>query len=265
MPNKTLFDISCENLDLYFAHEIEKISPTAKSELPKDVAFKLFRGGGKFNTKSTSKLGFIAKLYILWKCLNKRWWIVIEDEVNGMTPGQFMEARKALKNRDYSPEQAAVLKSTGTLVLASPELGQTMTYLNRLSVSGSYNYLIKCKNAPKNKITEDDKERVYVVRFLANYDSKKKSIVSETGLTIPEFYVLMALFDGKDVPSSWIYKEKFKRAYQSTPSKIKLAFRTLQARGYITKTGVIRGATLQITGSGKDILSSILDKYILNC
>jgi hypothetical protein len=264
MPNKTLFDIDCEALDLFFSHEIEKISPTAKSELPKDVSFKLFRGGGKFNTKSTSKLGFIAKLYILWKALTKRWWILIEDEENGITPGQFMDLRKAYKKRDYSPEQAAVLKSTGTIVLASTELAHTMTYLNRLSASGAYNYIMKGKNAPKSKTTEDDKERVQIAKFLAHYEGQKKNIVSSAGLAIPELYVLLTLFEGKDVPTSLISKEKFRRAYQSSPNKIKMAFSTLQTRGLAAKTGVIRGATLQITSSGKELLNTVFEKYILN-
>lgn len=262
---KTLFDIDCEALDIFFAHEIEKISPTAKSELPRDVAFKLFRGGGKLNTKSTSRLGFIAKLYVLWKALNKRWWIVIEDEERGMTPGQFMELRKAYRKRDYSIDQAKSLILSGSLVLANKELGDTLTYLNGLSSSGAYNYLLKGKNAPKNKTSGESKEREYVAKFLANYDAQKKGIVSHTGLTIPEFYVLLILFDGKEVPSSYIYKDKFRRAYQSAPSKIKLAFRTLQNKGYIVKYGVIRGAKLQITSSGKEILNGIFDKYILNC
>ena len=265
MPNKTIFDIDCEPLDLHFVHEMEKISITAKSELPKDVAFKMFRGGGKFRTQSTSRLGFLAKLYILWKALNKRWWIMIEDEDNGMTTGQFLELRKAYKKKDYSPEQANILKSTGTLVLASKELGDNMTYLNRLSASGAYNYVMKGKNAPKSKTTEDDKERSYIAKFLAGYEGQKKNIVSNTGLLIPEFYVLLLLFDGKDVPTSFIYREKFRRAYQSSPNKIKMAFSTLQARGLVTKNGVIRGATLQITSSGKELLNSVLEKYILNC
>jgi hypothetical protein len=264
MSNKTIFDLDCEALDLFFAHEIEKISPTAKSELPKDVAFKLFRGGGKFRTQSTSRLGFLAKLYILWKALNKRWWIVIEDEVNGITPGQFMELRKAYKRRDYSPERATVLKSIGSLVLASPELAHTMTYLNRLSGSGAYNYIMKGRNAPKSKTTEDDKERIQIAKFLANYDGQKKNIVGSTRLTMPEFYVLMTLFDGKEILGSLIYHEKFKRAYQSSPSKIKLAFGTLQSKGLITKTGVTRGSMMQITSSGKELLNSIFEKYILN-
>ena len=262
---KTLFDIDCEPLDLYFCHEIENITPTAKSDLPKDVAFKMFRGGGKFRTKSTSRLGFLAKLYILWKALNKRWWIFIEDEENGMTTGQFLELRKAYKKKDYSVDQANVLKSSGSLVLASKELGDNMTYLNRLSASGAYNYVMKGKNAPKSKVSEDTRQRAEVVKFLANFCSQQKKMVIGAGLTVPEFYVLMTLFDGKDLPGSFIYREKFSRAYQSSPSKIKLAFMTLQARGLIVRNGATRSATLQITSSGKELLNGMFEKYILNC
>lgn len=262
---KTLFDIDCEPLDLYFAHEMEKISPTAKAELPRDVAFKMFRGGGKFRTNSTSRLGFLAKLYILWKALNKRWWIFIEDEENGMTTGQFLELQKAYKKKDYSPDQANVLKSSGTMVLASKELGDTLTYLNRLSASGSYNYIMKGKNSIKNKTEEDARHRSQIAKFLANFCAVQKRMVTGTGLTVPEFYVLLTLFDGKDLPGSFIYKEKFSRAYQSSQSKVKLAFGTLQARGLIVRNGVTRSATLQITSSGKELLNGMFEKYVLNC
>jgi hypothetical protein len=262
---KTRFEISCENFDLFFDHEMGKISPSAKAELPKDVGFKLFRGGGKLNTKSTSKLPLVAKLYILWKCLNKRFWIMVEDDDEGMSTGQFMELRKAYKKKDYSIDQVNVLKSYGEFVLSSGELADSMTYLNRLSGSGAYNYALKGKNSVKNRVTEDFKERAYLARFLTNYDSQKKNIISSTGLTVPEFYVLLSLYEGKEVPTSHLSKEKFKRAYQSTPSKIKLAFGTLQSKGLVVKNGVIKGATLQITSSGKELLNSMFEKYILNC
>ena len=265
MPNKTLFDIDCEPLDLYFVHEMENISMSAKYDLPKDVAFKMFRGGGKFRTNSTSRLSFLAKLYILWKALNKRWWIVIEDEGNGLSTGQFLELRKAHKKKDYSPDQANVLKSSGSLVLSSKELGDTLTYLNKLSASGAYNYVMKAKNAPKSKPGEDSQQRTELAKFLANFCSQQKKMVIGAGLTVPEFYVLLTLFDGKDTPGSFIYKEKFSRAYQSSQSKIKLAFGTLQARGLISRTGQTRSATMQITSSGKELLNGMFEKYVINC
>lgn len=265
MPLKTLFDIDCEALDLFFVNEIEKISITAKSDLPRDVAFKMFRGGGKFKTNSTSKLGFLAKLYILWKAINKRWFVVIEDEDRGMTPGQFMELRKAYKKKDYTVEQARTLVTSGTFVLANKELADCCSYLNRLSTSGAYNYLMKAKNMPANKVDEENNKVAYITKFLVFWEGNKKTIVSKTGLGVPEIYVLLALYSGKETQGATLYHDVFKRAYQSSPNKIKAAFRTLQAKGYILKHGGTSAATMQITASGRDILRSILDKYAINC
>lgn len=262
---KTLFDIDCEALDIFFDHEMGKISSTAKAELPRDVAFKLFRGGGKLNTKSTSKLGFIAKLYVLWKALNKRWWIVIEDEERGMTPGQFMELRKAYRKRDYGLDQARALMASGSLVLANKELGNACSYLNQLSVSPAYNYLVKAKNTPTNKVDKSEQELAYIAKFITFYEGQKKNLVANMGLVMPEFYVLLCLYDGNEVSGNQIYQSRFKRAYQSSPGKIRLAFSTLQSRGFIIKHGRTRGATLQITASGKETIRQCLIKYAVNC
>jgi len=265
MPYLTRFDLSCESLDLYFVDQFPHLTPEAKDALPKDVIFKLFRKGGAFNSNSTSKLGFLAKLYILWRALNKRFWIVIEDEDRGMTPGQFMELRKAAKERDYSQDQAKTIILSGTLVIGNKELGDSLQYLNDLSAAPSYNYLIKAKNSPKNKVAKATEEREYIIKFLTYWESNKKTIVSQTGLNIPEIYVLMTLFSGKEVPSSSIYQQTFKRAYQSSPTKIKTAFGTLQQRGYVQKYGVSKKAILKITSLGKDVLIGIINKYAVNC
>lgn len=261
---KTRFDIDCESLDLFFVHEIEKISPIAKAELPKDIAFKLFRGGGKFNTNSTSKLGFIAKLYILWKCLNKRWWIVIEDEEKGMTPGQFMDLRKAYRKRDYSIEQGVVLKSSGEFVLANKELSECFSYLNRLSTGPAYNYLMGGKNKVHNHTEDWAKKMRYIATVFAHYESQKKSWVSGMGVSIPEWLILIYLYPRGPVNGGPIYKEFYKRAYQSSPTKLVRSFSVLQRKGYIEKTGSTKQAQFNITASGIDVVNSILTKYALN-
>lgn len=265
MPQKTLFDLSSESLDLYFADQIPHLTPEAKDGLPRDIVFKLFRRGGDFNSKSTSKLNFLAKLYVLWRALNKRWWIVIEDENRGLTPGQFMELRKVAKERDYSMDQAQTIVLSGTLVLGTPELCQTLSYLNRLSTAPSYNYLVKSKNPAKNHVAESEKQAQYIVRFLIHWEGSKKNMVAQTGLNIPEVLVLLALYHGKEVQGATLYHGLYKRAYQSSPTKIKAAFRSLQNRGYINKFGATSDAMLQITALGKDVLRGILDKYAINC
>lgn len=264
MAGKSRFDISSQNFDLYFADQIPKLTPEAKDGLPKDIIFKLFRKGGAFNSNSTSKLNFIAKLYILLKCLKKRWYIVVEDEERGMRLQDFNDLPRLMKEREYSIADAEDLKMSGGFVLAGKELCNAFAYLNYLSVSSAYNYLIKGKNGSKNKADQVDQEMCYISRFLINWESQKKNIVSQTGLNIPEILVLILLYPGLEVPSSSIYKTILKRAYQSSQTKIKIAYSTLQQRGYINKIGVIKGAKMQITPLGKDLLRGIINKYAIN-
>ena len=265
MPNKTIFDLQCEALDLFFGHEIEKISPTAKAELPKDVSFKMFRGGGKFNSKSTSKLGFISKLYILWKCLNKRWWLVIEDEENGITPGQFMELRKAYRKQEYTQDRTNVLISSGSLVLANKELGECLTYLNRLGSGSAYRYLMGGKNKVSNPVTEWTRQMEYIVKFISYYESQKKGWVAATDVSIPEWLVLIYLYHRGETDASPMYKQFYKRAYQSSPYKIQKCLSVLQHKGLVVKRGVSSDAKMSITPLGKDTVNTILTKYALDC
>lgn len=262
--SKTRIDLASENFDRYFADNIPKLTPEAKDGLPKDILFKLFRKGGEFNSNSTSKLNFIAKLYILVKCLKKRWYIIVEDEDYGMRLQDFNDLPRLIKERNFDIADGEDLKTSGGFILGANDLMNGFAYLNRLSSSPAYNYILSSKNAPKNKAIESDKKDQYLIRFLINYEGVKKVIVSQTGLNMPELYVLMALYHGNEAVGATFYNDLFKRAYQSSPAKIKLAFGSLQQRGYIHKYGVTRGARLQITALGKDTIRGILDKYLVN-
>ncbi len=261
---KTRFDIECENFDLYFASVVPTLTPAQKEKLPRDITFKLFRKGGSFNTTSSSKLGFIARLVILWKCLRKRIWIVVEDEENGLTIEQFLELREAQKKKDYSQERASGWIANATFITASKELGDTFAYLNLLSTGPAYNYLMKGKNNIQNKTSEWNKQMKFICNFLAHYESIKKVIVSEAKLSMPEFFVLLYYYNGKESAGSFLYKDFYKRAYQSSPTKIKTSFGTLQHIGYLEKTGQTKGASFRITALGSDTVNWILSKYVLN-
>lgn len=260
--SKTKFDIDCENFDLYFASQLPSISQPAKEGLPKDVRYKIFHGGDG-NPKNTSKLGFFSKLYILWRCLRKRWWLIIEDEETGLSIEQFFELKAAIKKRDMGVPRAEGLTSVGTFVTGSKELCETMNYLNQLSASGAYNYLLRGKNKLPNKTAEFRRQMNYIIRFLAGYEAAKKQFVEDFELRMPEFLVLFYTYNGKEVLGSIMYNEFYKRAYQSSPTKIKLAFSTLQQKGYLKKTGDGRGAKLSITPLGVEIVNRLLDKYIV--
>jgi hypothetical protein len=264
MAEKTLLDIQSENFDSFFIKNAKETSYTDRESLPRYITSRLFKAGGKLNEKFAVNLGFLGKIFVLWKALRKRVYIVVEDEHNGMTPGQFIEMQKALKRGDYSSYQASGL-TQGIFVLAGKELSDSFSYLNNLSNSGAYNYLTKSKNQPKNPTTEYRDRMSYIVRFIVYYESNKKKWVSETGINMPEFLVLIALYHGQAMPGAEIYKGVFKRAYQSSPNRIKAAFGTLQFKGFITKSGLTNGAKMQITGLGTDAVNRILNKYAINC
>lgn len=264
MAEKTLFDMSSENFDAYFIKQSKETTYANREILPRDLSSRLFKEAGQLNEKHAVNIGFLAKIYVLWKALRKRIYIVVEDHQNGMTPGQFIEMQKAMKSRDYSVESVAGI-THGVFVLADKELSDSFSYLNRLDNSGAYNYLTKTKNQPSNHTTEYRDRMNYITRFLLHYESQKKKWVSETQITIPEFLVLLFTYQGKEVPGSIMYRDVLKRAYQSSPKKIKLAFSVLQSKGMLKKSGMTSGAMMQITPLGVDMVNRILSKYALNC
>lgn len=251
----TRFNIEAENFDLYFEKLIPTISHAAKEGLPRDVLYKMRVG----------KLSFLGRLFILWKCLKKRWWIVVEEENGGLSIDQFTELREAIKRREFGIPKAQGLVSSGTFVTASKELADSFEYLNRLSNSPAYNFLQRVKNKTPNNTVQWNEQMKYIVRFLAFYESNKKTWVESTGIMIPEFLVLIYCYRGDEVKGSDMYGSFYKRAYQSSPRKIKVAFMTLQSRGLLKKSGNTSTAKWQITPSGKELINSILTKYALNC
>ena len=263
MAEKTLLDISSENFDSFLINNAKNAHANAKEELPIDFSFKLYKAGGKLNQKFAAKLNVLQKLYVLWKALGKRVYIVIEDENQGITPGGFMEVLKANKKRDYGSERVKEFVGDANFVLADKQLSDAISYLNNLCHSPAYRYLSRVKNQPVNQTTQYREQMSYVAKFLAFYESNKKKWVLETGVTIPEFFVLLYTYHGREVLGSEMYRSFYKRSYQSSPAKIKTAFGSLQHKGYLRKTGIGRGALLSITALGVDLMNGILTKYAI--
>lgn len=263
MPLK--FDISCENFDNYFAIQSSGLGETQKELLPKEIVFKLFKKGGKPNTKSTSKLSFLAKIFVLIKAFRKRVIILIEDDVNGMDEEQYFKYKKLLKKNELSITNSQELVSDLTFVLANKEVMDTYSAMNLLSVSPAYNYLTKGKNTTENKIQKWSKEAAYVNRFLSFYESNRKRISTQTGLTFADWLILIHIFDGKEYEGAPIYKEWYRYSCNSSQNKMKVALSTLQQRGYTTKTGGTSNAKYKITEFGRSKVMKVIEKYALNC
>lgn len=263
MPLK--WDLQNENFEYFFLEQSMLMSERQKDLLPPTLLYKIFTKGNRVNSKSTSKLSFIEKIFILVRSLNKRWVLMIEDDEKGMTAEDFFKYKELTKRRNYTSENAEDFNSEGGFVLADNELFETFHRLNCLSVSPAYNYLIKAKTKTKAKSDEYKKTMKFLAKWINNYESKRKKIVTEGGITMAEWITLTYLFDGEEKNGSILYKEKFKYSYNTSATKIKLSFGTLQSKGFITKYGYGQGTKLQITSLGKDKLMSIMEKNVVNC
>lgn len=263
MPLK--FDLQNDNFEYFFLEQVTQMSEHQKERLPKELLYKVFVKGFRVNTKSTSKLSFIAKLFILIRSLNKRWILMIEDDEKGMSEEEFFKWKELTKRRNYTSDSATDLISEGEFVLGNSELFDGFHKLNSLSTSPAYTYIQKTKNNVSLKVPEYNRNMKQIIWFLNNYESIRKKMVVESGITMAEWLTLTFLYDGKEKTGAILYTEKFKYSYNTSSTKIKLSFGTLQNKGFITKYGNGQGCKLQITALGKDKVNSITDKFIVNC
>ena len=240
------------------------MGPLEKSQLPKELMFKMFRRGAVYDAKSSNKLGIAGKMYVLVKSLNKRWIFLVEDDKEGMTEGEFLAWKASLKKGGNTVEEGGKLISRGEFALGSKELMDTYGRLNNLSVSSAYTFLVRNKNQNKSKTAEYKSQMEYLCRFLSFYEAQKKKWVMSIGVSMPEFLVLIFIYHGREVVSSQIHKEVYKYAYNSSTTQIKLAFGSLQRKGLIEKIGRSKGVKIRITGLGSSMVNDIVSKYAVN-
>jgi len=261
---RSTFNIETDNFELYFEKQLATITEAGREAIPKELG-KMFRVDGTLQHGFIRKMDYQAKLWVLWRCLGKRVWIVAENEETGIGLEDFTKLREAIKRRDFGAKKAEGLTTRAEFFTGNKELGDMFDYLRQLSASPAYNYLNKYKNFKPTKTGEHVREMNYIVRFLRNYESQKKKWGQAKGLSIPEWYVLIYLYDKEFSLGSTIYKDTFKKAHLSSPRRIKGSYGTLQSRGLILKQGTGKGTRLQITPMGREIVNSILANYALNC
>ena len=263
MPLK--FDLDNENFNYYFLEQAAKMGESQKELLPKELLYKVFVKGYRVNTKSSSKLNFFEKLFVLIRGLNKRFTIIIEDDLKGMNVEEYFKYHELTKRRNYTSEVSGKFISEGNFVLANSELFETFHRLNCLSVSKSYNYIQKIKT--KNYVKPDPYKIAmkFLTGFINNYEAKKKKMIMESGITMAEWITLTYLYDGEEKNGSLLYLDIFKYSYNTSSKKIRVSFKVLQDKGFIVKYGNGKGTKLQITSLGKDKVSRIIEKYVVNC
>lgn len=259
------YDINHENLAYYFGRRVSEIGQHSKELLPKDILYKIFDKKGKYRPEAGRKLNFLSKLFVLTRAVKSKWYLVIEDEENGIGVEQFLEKINRQKNLSITIDNAEELGDSGAFVLGNAELIQAFAQLNNLSLSPAYNYISKFKQTPLKEKIDWGEQAKYVLSFLTNFETVKKRIVKEREIQLPELYILLYLYDGISKPASSVYKVKYANAYNASKSQFQKAFGSLQAKGLVEKKGPNKIAQLKITALGISLVDEILCKYLINC
>lgn len=261
---KIKYDISSQNFDNYFSVQIAGISEHEKEELPKEINYKIYKRGQRKDARDIVKLSFLSKVFILVKALRKRLVILVEDE-NGMNEEEYFKYKKMLPKRQITVESTKEYIVNADFALVNKEIMDTYSFMNQICSSKHYSYLTKNKNVGVNKTGQWVKEMNYINRFLSYYESNRKRLTINTGVNFSEWMILIYLYSGEYMPTITIHREWYKYSFNSSATKLKLAFSSLQSKGYIDKIGGTVGAKLRITTIGKNKVNEIMQKYVLNC
>jgi DNA-binding MarR family transcriptional regulator len=264
MPDKTRWGLENENFNFYF-HKLTALMTEAQREaLPRDLYFKLFKRGGAYDTTSSNKLTFLAKLFILIKALRKRVIIMVEDDNEGMDEEEYFQYKALLSKRKIPTEVISNLVEDAVFVLGNKELFSTYSALNQASCGPAYNYMIKAKNEASSKVEGFCEAQDFVPKFITNYESNRKRIHMNSGLNMSEWLVLIALYHGREIQSSVLYNDIYKHSFNSSKTKIKVAYGTLEMRGYIEKIGQWKWMKIRITPLGRDKITEIITKRLIS-
>lgn len=263
--SKEGYDIQSDNFDFFFESQLATMSQSQKELVPDNLLHKVVPVNGFVNERFARKLTFFQKMFVLFKALNKRVIIIVEDEEKGMTEEDYFAFKKKMKKHDFGTSITGNFITQASFILGNKELCETYHRLNLLSGGSAYGYLVQAKNKNNTKPAQWITAINYINRFLTHYEANRKKITLNTGITISEWLVLVHLYHGNLVPSSTIYKEWYKASFNSSATNIKTAFSSLRQRGYVEKVGVSKAAKIKITALGRDKVNEILKKYVLNC
>lgn len=258
------FDIVSENFDQYIQKTCLEMGPEQRAEVPVNLFTRLFANRGRTITQRTlDRTGFLGKIFVLAKAMKKRIFILVEgnDAETAMNIHDFVNFRQAEKDRSYGEGPARELISHGHFVIGTKELMDGVAYLNAVSAGPAYTYLTKLKNGKQDSLSEWQRQREYIVKFILNFEANKKKWQREFHLNMSAFLVLIYIYPGKEVTGSEIYNIALVNAQNSSGAEIRTALSFLRNRKLLTKQGVSKGATFRVTPLGRHMVDEIMDKY----
>lgn len=254
------FDLQVDNFNRLFSLEISKMTDDQKKKLPAEILAKIFKIGG---SPTERNMNFMLRLFILYQALGKQIYLVLLDENATLGISDFEKFQKEQKRRKYSEGAAEHYLSKGIMVVGNKDLIEYISYLNYLSTSPVYKYLISMKNHKSARMPDTSKEFSYICNFLINYEGNKKKIARHENINVPDLYVLYYLADGREKTATPAYIEVFRYCANASRKQILDAFKKLNTMGYIQSVGKARATTYRISPSGKELLYRIIYKYMI--
>lgn len=250
-----------EAFDLYFAAAASNLSQRQRESLPLTIYRGLFLKNQNFKVSS---LSFMRKLYILLKALNKRFFLVIEDQENGISPDNFMAFVQAEKARELMPDSPWENSVNYSFCLADKSLVEWLSYLGGICDSPAYKYSLKLKNENLKQFPKFKEEITYLTKLLVRFETKKRAIERDRGITMSELYLLLYLYDGgkKKLPS--FYNDVFKYTIGCSRRTMTDALRKMLFEKSVEKFGGFRTSEYRITPYGAQMVNEIIKSHIVS-
>lgn len=260
MPRPFKIDLHVDNFEKYFALKAQGMSESQKERLPVEISARVFKKGGRV---SEALMPFLQQLYVLQKGLGSEIFIVIKDPDIGIGFSDFEKFQKQQNGSRTDITEAQHYLAAGVMVLGNKELMDWIAHLNFVSMSPYYNYIIKLKNSPYVKLPNHNEEVVRLCEMLSKYDGSKRKLLKDKNISVPEWYILMYLADGKQKGAVGAYRDTFSSAYNATRPQLHNAFKRLVSSGYIQSEGSAKKKSYKITAFGRTLIREIFHKYII--
>lgn len=265
MPSKTLrnLDVYVPHFDLILLELLNNMTAEQQELVPAELKFKIF----KKKEASVEKMNVIEKMYLLSVCFKRAIVFSTFDPEKGISAKEFKSAIDAQRGNLNNSELLEQMKIPGLFVHSDKELMRSWQYMNHIQCSDIYE-LVKGAH-PREMTKRETKYKLYqrnlsgVLRTFCNYESHKKDVIINFGISVPKLYALLYFYDGEKKGSDF-YTIAFKHAYTSNRGDLGGALAELFQTGYLTRRGARKNMRYSITSKGIELLTRVMNKLIYN-
>lgn len=265
MPEKNIrnLDIYVPNFDIMLLDRINIMTPDQRELIPPELKFKIF----KKKEASVAQMNFTEKMYLLSVCFKQTIVISTFNEDTGIGVKDFNLALQAYKGKVKNKELLENMQLPALFVQSDKELMKAWQYMNHVQCSEIYE-LVKGSH-PREMSKKESKYKTFhrnfsgLMRTIYNFESQKKDVLINFGLTLPKLYALLYFYDGEKKGVDF-YRVAFKHAYTSNRGDMCLGMAELYQTGHLFRRGANKTMTYSITSKGIELLTRVMNKLIYN-